>query len=132
MERRIDRLMPRTGLPVCLFYGAVAGLLLVAGIEPVRPGLALDAVGALAAGTWCALNFWRCRHAHCVVSGAGWLALGAFCIVEAALGRSVIAGDEQPVFLGILGVAVAFEAVWRLTRGTNAIGPGAGQLAGDH
>jgi hypothetical protein len=123
LKRRIDRLMPRTGLPVALYYGAVVALLALAGILPRRPGLAVDALAALAAGSWCALNTWRCRHAHCAVSGAGWLGLGAFSIVEAALGHSVIGGNEQPMFLGVLGAALAFEAIWYLTRGTNAIGP---------
>jgi hypothetical protein len=115
--------MPRTGLPVALYYGAVVALLALAGVLPRRPGLAVDALAALAAGSWCTLNFWRCRHAHCAVSGAGWLGLGAFTIVEAGLGHSVIGGNEQPVFLGVLGAALAFEAIWYLTRGTNAIGP---------
>jgi hypothetical protein len=123
LKVRIDRLMPRTGLPVAIYYGAVVALLALAGILPRRPGLAVDGLAALAAGSWCALNTWRCRHAHCAVSGAGWLSLGAFSIVETALGHSVIGGNEQPAFLGVLGAAMAFEAIWYLTRGTNAIGP---------
>jgi hypothetical protein len=31
-------------------------------------------LAALAAGTWCGLNFWRCRQAYRLVSAAGWLA----------------------------------------------------------
>ena len=114
--------MPRTGVPVVLYYGAVVALLTLAGILPMRPGLAVDALAAMAAGSWCALNFWRCRHAHCAVSGAGWLGLALLSFVEAGLGRSVIGGNEQPVFLGVLGAALAFESIWCLTRGTNAIG----------
>jgi hypothetical protein len=57
------------------------------------------------------------------VSGSGWLSLGVFSIVEAVVGHSVIGGNEQPVFLGVLVAALAFEAVWCLTHGTNAIGP---------
>lgn len=63
----------------------------------------------------------RCRHAHCLITGPGWLAFGAFALVEAGLGRSLIAGYEQPVFLGILAVAVTFEISWYLARRTNAI-----------
>lgn len=120
-KRRVDRLMPRTGLPVAAYYGAVVALLVVAGNVPMRLGLALDAVAALAAGSWCAVNFWRCRQAHCAVSGPLWLALGAFCTLEVALGHSVIAGDEQLVFLGVLGAALAFEVVWYRAKGTQAI-----------
>ncbi|MEA2535512.1 MAG: hypothetical protein QOJ93_3323, partial [Actinomycetota bacterium] len=36
--------------------------------------LAADRLAALAAGTWCGLNFWRRRQAHRLVSAAGWLA----------------------------------------------------------
>jgi hypothetical protein len=43
--------------------------------------------------------------------------------VETVLGHSVIGGNEQPVFLGVLVAALAFEAIWCLTHGTNAIGP---------
>jgi hypothetical protein len=70
---------------------------------------------------WCAVNFWRCRHAHCVITGAGWLALAAFSFLEAGLGRSVIHGDEGLVFLGVLGVGLAFEGAWYVARGTNAV-----------
>ncbi|MEA2504692.1 MAG: hypothetical protein QOG36_1735, partial [Actinomycetota bacterium] len=33
-----------------------------------------DGLAGLAAGTWCGLNFWRCRQAHCLVTFAegGW------------------------------------------------------------
>lgn len=130
IKRLIDRLMPRTGLPVAAFYGAVIALLILGGNVPMRPGLALDALAALAAGGWCALNFWRCRQAHCALSGAGWLALSGFCLGEAVAGRSIIGGDEQLVFLGVLGVALAFEFAWYLPRGTNALELGAGRKTG--
>jgi hypothetical protein len=56
LKRRIDRLMPRTGFPVAIYYGAVVALLALAGILPRRPGLAVDGLAALAAGSWCALK----------------------------------------------------------------------------
>src|SRR5229473_4108067 len=37
LKARIDRLMPRTGLPVAMYYGAVVALLALAGILPRRP-----------------------------------------------------------------------------------------------
>lgn len=118
----VDAVMPRTGLELCLFYGAVAALLLAAPHLPRRGELAVDGVAALAAGGWCALNFWRCRHAHCLLTASGWLPLALLAFGEAALGRSLIRGYEQPIFLGILVVGVAFEVAWARARGTNAIG----------
>ena len=49
------------------------------------------------------------------------MAFGLFALAEASLGHSLIAGYEQPVFVGILGVAVLFELVWYAVRRTNAI-----------
>lgn len=122
LKRRIDRIMPRTGLPVVLYYGAVIVLLLVAPALPKRGELGLDGLAALLGGGWCALNFWRCRHAHCAVTSVGWLALSLFAFIEAAIGRSLISGYEQPVFLAILVLALAFEVAWYAKRGTNAVG----------
>ena len=122
LERAVDRLMPRTGLELVLFYGFVIALLSIAPHLPRRAELAADGVAFLGAGGWCALNFWRCRHAHCVVTAAAWLPLAAFAFVEAAIGRSLIRGFEQPIFLGFLALGIVFEVVWQRSRGTNAIG----------
>lgn len=67
------------------------------------------------------MNFWRCRHAHCLVSGPGWLALGTLGIAGSLVGHSVIGGFEQLAFLGVLVVALAFEAAWRSAQGTGAV-----------
>lgn len=120
-KRLVDRFLPSTGLPFIGYFAALVTALGVAPLLPRRGELALDGVVALAAGAWCALNYWRCRHAHCLVSGVGWLALSLLALVEAGLGRSVIGGDEQLVFLGVLVLAVLFEAGWYATHGTNAI-----------
>lgn len=122
VERSLDRFMPRTGLELCLFYGLVVGLLLFAPHLPRRGELLVDGTAFLLAGSWCALNFWRCRHAHCVVTAGGWLPLAAFAFAEAVAGRTLMAGLEQPIFIAILVVGVAFEVVWARARGTNAIG----------
>lgn len=121
LKRLVDRFVPRTGLPVILFYLTVACMLPVAGLLPVRSALALDGLAFLAGGAWCAANFWRCRHAHCVVNAVGWLGLSIFAFYESALGRSLIWGDEQLVFIFILLLAVGFELVWSARRGTNAL-----------
>ena len=121
LKRRVDRMMPRSGLSFVIFFAVVIALLNVGVILPRRMDLVAIGVVGLAAGSWCAVNFWRCRHAHCVITGAGWLALAGFSFLEAGLGRSVIHGDEGLVFLGVLGLGLVFEAAWYVARGTNAV-----------
>ena len=120
MKRRVDRIRlgnaPAVGVVI-----VVVALLNVAAHLSVDPALAVDGLAGLAAGGWCSLNYWRCRHAHCLVTGPGWLAFGVFAFVEAGIGHSLIDGYEQPAFIGILGVAVIFELSWYLARRTNAI-----------
>jgi hypothetical protein len=69
------------------------------------------------------VNFWRCRHAHCAVTGPGWLALAAFTVIETALGRSLIHGDEGLLFLAVLAVGLVWEAAWYAVRRTHAVLP---------
>jgi hypothetical protein len=111
-------------------FAAVIGLLILAPHLPMRADLAADGLAALAGSAWCGLNFWRCRHAHCAVTGAGWLALSALAFFGAGLGHSLIGGYEQPVFLAVLAAALAFEATWRWARGTSAVAPGAARPRG--
>lgn len=121
LKRVVDRFVPRTGLPVILFYLTVTATLVVAGLLPARAQLAMDGLAAFVGGAWCAANFWRCRHAHCIVTAAGWLGLSVLALGEAAAGRSYIHGDEQLVLIAILLLAVGFELVWTAARGTNAL-----------
>jgi hypothetical protein len=118
--------MPRTGTQLCLFYCVLIALLVAAPHLGRRGDLIIDGLAFSMAGGWCALNFWRCRHAHCVITAAGWLPLAAFAFAEAGLGRTLIDGFEQPIFLGVLAVAVVFELMWARTHGSNAIGVQAG------
>src|SRR5579859_6939643 len=74
LERRVDRFFLCSAVRCLLFVLVIIALLSVAPHLPTRERLGADAVAFLAAGGWCALNFWRCRHAHCALSGAGWLA----------------------------------------------------------
>ncbi len=117
----MDRLLPRGGLGVVAYFAVSVALFEVAGTfhEPVQS--ALQGVGTLAAGGWCALNFWRCRHAHCLVTGTGWLALSALCFVGAVVGRSVVGGHEGAVFVAVLLAGCGFECAWRARSGTNAV-----------
>ncbi len=102
----------------------VVGLLNLGPHLPTRAGLAVDGLAALVGGVWCSLNFWRCQHAHCLVTGIGWLALDVFAFAESSLGYSIIRGYEQPVFLGILAAALVFECGWYLFHHTNAVSAG--------
>ena len=122
LKRAVDRWMPRSGIALVLFYAAIVLALIAAPNLPRRGELLVDGTVTLLAGSWCALNFWRCRHAHCVVTASGWLGLAAFVFVEAALGRTLILGFEQPLFLAVLAAGVVFEYAWSRTHGTNAIG----------
>ncbi len=120
-KRTVDRLLPRSGWPLCLYWVVVVALVSLADQLSTRGGLAVTAAAALAGGAWCSLNFWRCRHAHCVVTGAGWLVLALLALVGAALGHSLIGGAEELVFLAILLAGALFELGWYLVRGSHAI-----------
>jgi|SRR5579859_1732886 len=132
VKRRVDRLLPRTGCPTLLYYAGIAVVLGLAPHLPERANLVADGLAALAAAAWCTVNFWRCRHAHCVVTSPGWVALSGVAFTGAGLGHSLIAGYEQPVFLGVLAAAVVFEIVWSQARGTNSICGGAGAAPGQN
>src|SRR5262252_104360 len=123
LKRLADSIMPRSGLPLVAFYAVVAILPNVGLVLPRRLDLVSVGVASLAAGAWCTVNFWRCRHAHCLITGPGWLALAGFAFVEAGLGRSLIHGDEVLAFLGILAAGLAWEAVWFCATSTHAVGP---------
>lgn len=99
----------------------VIGLLNLAAHLSPHPTLVVNCLAGLAAGGWCSLNFWWCRHAHCLITGPGWLAFGLFALVEASLGHSVIGGFEQPVFSGLLAVGGIFELCWYGAHHTNAV-----------
>ena len=119
-KRLADRVLP-TGAGQWIFFAAVAVGISAAPHLPTRGGLVLDVVVTFAASGWCLVNVWRFREAHCVVNGYGWAALGLLEVVELALGRSVIRGDEGLIFVAILAVALCFECVWQGRSGTNAL-----------
>jgi len=120
-ERSVDRLLLRTGVQCLVFIVGVVALLSLAPHLAPRGQLGVEAIAFLAAGSWCGLNFWRCRHVHCFVSAGGCLGLSILCFLETGFGHSVIDGYEQPAFLGVLAIGVAFEGAWYLRRGNNAV-----------
>jgi hypothetical protein len=119
-NRVIDRILP-TGAWRCALFIAIAVGISAAGQLPTTSGLALGAATTFIASGYCLLNFWRCREAHCIISGTGWAALGLCETAEIALGHSLIHRNEGAVFVVILVIAVAFEAFWRTRHGTNAL-----------
>ena len=122
LKRLVDRFLPRAGLPVVVFFAVAIGTLSLASlVSNPAAELALEGAAALTAGGWCALNFWRCRHAHCLITGVGWLGLSLLAFVEAGLGHSVIGGYERGAFVVVLVIGCVFEAAWQITRGTNAM-----------
>jgi len=68
----------------CAFFVAVALGLSV-------PSLLVGALITLVASTYCLLNFWRCREAHCIVSGTEWGALAVFELT------GVVRGTASPM-----------------------------------
>ncbi len=134
VRRRVDHLLPRSGWPAVAYFAAVIGLLGLAQELPAPAYLAVDAAAFLAGGSWCALNFWRCRQAHCLVTGSCWLLLALFTAADAGSGHSLIGGGEQLVFLAVLAIGLLFETIWYLARHTNAVTaaqsrPASGNLA---
>lgn len=119
-KRAIDLVLP-IGAWRYAFFIAIAVGISAADQLPNTPGLVLGAATTLVAGGYCMLNFWRCREAHCIISGTGWAALGLFEAAEIVLGHSLIHRNEGAVFVAILIVAVVFEAYWRTRHGSNAI-----------
>lgn len=119
-KRLADRVL-LTGRGRWVFFAAVAVAVSVAPTLARAPGLALDLVATAAASAWCLVNFWRCREAHCIVTGTGWAALAVLIAIELAAGRSFVLGSEGLVFLAILIAGVGFEVMWRLRHGTNAL-----------
>lgn len=120
VKSAVDRFLPSGGWR-CAFFIAIAVGISAAGRIPTTPGLVLGTATTLVASSYCLLNFWRCREAHCIVSGIGWAALGLFEATEIALGHSLIHRNEGATFLAILVIAVAFEAFWRTRHGTNVL-----------
>lgn len=125
LKRAADGLRPRTGRPLAARYAMVIALIALAAPLPVRGALIIDALAAAAAGGWCAVNFWRCGHAHYAVTSGGWLWLAVFTAAEAADdGLSTIDAHEkheQLVFLAVLAVALTFETLWCAVRHASAL-----------
>ncbi|MGH9293652.1 MAG: hypothetical protein ACRDZ6_12925 [Acidimicrobiales bacterium] len=93
-----------------------------------RPGVALAAVWVLVSGTYCLANFWCCRETHCVLTGAGWTALGLLALGAASIPGGGLGWLRVEVlalaYLAILGAGYAFEGVVAARTGRHALGAG--------
>lgn len=124
-KRLADRVLPRRGWPVVAYFAVVVVLLSVAGNLEARPGLVVTGLSCLGGGSWCVVNFWRCRQAHCMITGVGWSALGVLALAGAWLGHSLLDGADRPAFLAVLVAGIIFEAATYLTRGRYTLTPAA-------
>ena len=120
LARFADWIQPR-GAWQYVYFAAVAIAIGIAPSLPTRAGLLLDAAATFAGSAWCLVNLWRCREAHCLVTGFGWAALFVVEVAELAIGRSVTRGSDGLIFVAILIAAVCFEWGWQLRFGTNAL-----------
>src|SRR5438045_160529 len=75
LKRRVDAIMPRTGLPLVVFYAAVIALLNIGLVLPLPRRLDLFAVGigGLAVGAWCVVDLWRRRTDTCSINRPSWV-----------------------------------------------------------
>ena len=80
-----------------------------------RAGLALASAYVTVIGTYCLLNFLRCRETHCGVTGPGFLLAAALGSAAALVSGSALSwyrtGTEAAVFLMILAGGYALEWV---------------------
>ena len=83
-------------------------------------GLALTAAYLAIHGSYCLANFFRCREAHCIITGTGWSVLAAIA-AGGALARHDVRGEVWNAFLAVTIAGFAFEAAWKTMRGTTAL-----------
>ena len=68
VKRRVDRVLPSSGLPLIIFFAAVIARLNAGVLLPARVGLAAAGLAAATAGSWCSRRYWRtppralCQH----------------------------------------------------------------------
>ncbi len=122
-ETLADRLLP-VGRGQWAFFAVVVGAVALGPNLPRRVGLAVQGAAMLAASWWCVVNLWRCREAHCAVTGPGWAVLGVVALAGAAVGHSVLHGAEAAGFVIVLAAGFCFQWLWHRRRGTTALGRG--------
>ncbi len=78
-----------------------------------RAGLAIASTYVTVIGTYCLLNFLRCRETHCAVTGPGFLLTAALGFAAALVPGSALSryrtGTEAIVYLMILAAGYGLE-----------------------
>lgn len=78
-----------------------------------RAGLAIASTYVAVTGTYCLLNFLRCRETHCAVTGPGFLLTAALGFAAALVPGPALAwyrtGTEAVAYLVILAAGYALE-----------------------
>lgn len=83
-------------------------------------GAPVQAAFFLLIATYCLANFARCREAHCIVTGLGYLALAIAGLWATVAGRD-LRSAEWIAFVAVTLAGHTFEAAWASARGTNAL-----------
>ena len=104
----------------CFVFVTVALVVLASSRLGRAGGVPVQAAFLLLIATYCLANFARCREAHCIVTGLGYLSFAIVGAWAVFAGRDVRSG-EWIAFLAITLLGHAFEALWRRARGTNAL-----------
>lgn len=122
LDRALDAYTNLTApfLRGCCFFPILAAVVVGSFRLGIPGGLWLAAAYYLVFGGYCLANFARCREAHCIVTGAGWLALGMVG-AWSAIGDRAILGVLWDAFAVVAIVGFAFEAGWTRLRGTYAL-----------
>jgi hypothetical protein len=104
-------------------------LFAAAGAEGGRGGAAIAGAWTLAAGLYCAANFWHCRETHCAVTGPGWMLAGVLGLAAAVTPGASLAwyrvSVQAAVFLVVLGAGYALEYAVAARTGRRSLGGGA-------
>ena len=122
LERALDTYTNLTAplLRGCFLFPILAAVVLVSFRLGTPGGLWLAAAYFLVFGGYCLANFARCREAHCVVTGWGWLALAVIGAWSAIDDRAIL-GVLWNAFAVVAIIGFAFEAAWTRLRGTHAL-----------
>jgi hypothetical protein len=122
LERILDRYVGLTAplLRGCLVFCVVGAVWAASFRFGPTAGLVLTAAYLTVHSTYCLSNFVRCREAHCIVTGIGWLVLVAVA-VEGALAGQDFRRAVWDAFLAVAIAGFAVELIWTAARGSTAL-----------
>lgn len=105
----------------------MAAFLVAAGIGG-EAGVAVGAVWVLVSGSYCLANFCCCRETHCLVTGAGWTALGLAALAVVSISGSGLGWLRVDVvalaYLVVLGAGYGLEGLVAARTGSHFLGTG--------